>query len=821
MKKILGILLVMLILCMPVYGKSRIDELQLMELGEKVTTGQVAYNGEKYIYVAPKISKVYISKDGRQWEENEARYEAYPMEYFVSNLKEVLWDKKQFVAVTEHGIITSTDGIEWKERPLIDSKGKKIYFDISDLAYINGIYSLVGTPAPEDDNYVGLYFAEAGFLYSNDLLTFYEGTAKDVGISFGGTRPVEQVIHANGKILGFGTDETVMISQDGKHWQGYKGTFVGGKGIWDGQKYVTALGKSIWTSKDGVNWKEVYQAKHTAAPYLRQVTFNGHAYIATGDAVGKNAKQDWIYYYSTNGIEWEERILPGGNMNVYDAYGTKDGFIVGGNKLYHLQTSGDVKGQGGSNVYVPKLVSKPEGYGIKSTQTNESVRQITKSYYTHMMAVTDQNNLYEWGNNLMTEGQASIGVPRKVLSNVKKAIEAFSHAGAITYNNELYMWGSNDGQAIIDLGEMHVPYPVKVMEGVEDAAISSGTTYVVKDNGDLLVKGRYSEKHAMFGQVYGSATRVYYDEYTKIAENVRRIETEGYTNAYITKNNELYMWGWNDAGELGLGHYEDQMKPIKVMDNVKDVKLDTGRTLVLTQKGEVYAFGNVGEILGLDNEKVNKPHKIATNIKQIDQKDGRFMMVNSKNELLQWRFKDYVNGKSTYDRGILTHKNIQQGIADGMQPMILTTNGEIIMLGANNEVGQLGDGTTEGQWEKQNVKISSFKPRQLPSADYIQKNSLQALYYNGKKVIDKGIFKWNGKTYVAIKELVNAKVLELYPNTLFGEYTLVSTKTNRKATFTYPIVMEVGGRGYIPLRELTNELRMNLQTVAGGIEIIE
>lgn len=116
-------------------------------------------------------------------------------------------------------------------------------------------------------------------------------------------QPVEELLVGADKVLGFGTDETIMITKDGKSWDGKKGTFVGGKGIWDGRKYVTAYEDKIYTSQDGLLWKRVYKCKNVAAPRLGQVTYNGIHYIATGTVDGKNSKRDWIYRC------WEQNLF--------------------------------------------------------------------------------------------------------------------------------------------------------------------------------------------------------------------------------------------------------------------------------------------------------------------------------------------------------------------------------------------------------------------------------------------------------------------------------------------------------------------------------
>lgn len=708
--------------------------------------------------------------------------------------------------------MTSADGINWTGKTLKDKNGKQLNYFLDDIAYINGVYSIVGSPKDESLK-VGenLQFVNAGFLYSVDLETFFTAEAKGVGQSNGGTRPVERILQGNGKLLGFGSDETIMASKDGKSWRGQQGTFVGGEGVWDGKQYLTARNNTIWSSTNGVTWKEVYKVKNGSAPFLRGVYYNGHAYVATGENQGNNSKQDWIYYFSKDGVTWEERILAEGNVNVVDVQATKDGFIVAGNKIYYLQTSGSITGNSGSNTYVKPVFNKPTGYGKLSTQTKESIRAIAVGRDDHYMALSHNNNLYEWGRNLSKTDRA-IGLPRMVLSNVKKAIPSSSHAGAITMNNELYLWGTNENQEILESGQVKIEYPIKVMDHVVDAALGYKTTYVVKENGDLYGKGRIVVNNEVWGKRYGIATERYYDTYTKIASNVRSVMTDRTTTAYITKNNELYMWGHNDYGQLGIGNVVDQMDPVQVMTQVKDVQMGSNRTFVLTQKGELYAFGRVGKMLGLGYDEVKRPYKMLTGIKQVQVYGNDIIIIKNNNDLLEWR---------SYAKPQVIYKNVQQAGRDMMHRVILTMQGDILVDSGDNSLGAFGDGTTKDNYNRNidYVKVKGFTRRQVPSEAYIKKHSTSSLFRGGNKIASNAVFAYNGKSYISLRALIDAGMITVQNNS-FDEYIIVDKKTNRKVVLHRQELMEVGGRSYIPVRDLTTQLKLSITNVAGGINIL-
>ncbi|CAH1230080.1 RPGR [Branchiostoma lanceolatum] len=69
--------------------------------------------------------------------------------------------------------------------------------------------------------------------------------------------------------------------------------------------------------------------------------------------------------------------------------------------------------------------------------------------------------------------------------------------------------------------------------------------------------------------------------------------------ALITDNGRLYTFGSNDWGQLGLGHTKTAAKPscVKSLKHEKAKLVACGRshTLVATEDGKLYAFGNNGE----------------------------------------------------------------------------------------------------------------------------------------------------------------------------------------------------------------------------------
>ncbi|WED43684.1 RCC1 domain-containing protein [Legionella cardiaca] len=72
----------------------------------------------------------------------------------------------------------------------------------------------------------------------------------------------------------------------------------------------------------------------------------------------------------------------------------------------------------------------------------------------------------------------------------------------------------------------------------------------------------------------------------------------------LTNNGQVYSWGLNDAGQLGLGHTDYQSTPqlITHLENITHIFAGSDVSFCISEKRQVYAFGaNICGNLGLGN----------------------------------------------------------------------------------------------------------------------------------------------------------------------------------------------------------------------------
>ena len=228
----------------------------------------------------------------------------------------------------------------------------------------------------------------------------------------------------------------------------------------------------------------------------------------------------------------------------------------------------------------------------------------------HTAAITDSGELWTWGSN--GHGELGIGdttdrhAPVKVSVNGQKIVAVAAgdfHTAAITDSGELWTWGSNGlGELGIDTTDRHAPVKVSV-NGQKIVAVAAGYwhTAAITDFGELWTWG--SNGHGRLG--IGDTTSRYAP--VKVSVNGQKIVSVAagaFHTAAITDSGELWTWGYNAYGQLGVDTTQDRHAPVKVSVNgQKIVAVAAGEdhtTAAITDSGILWTWGyNVDGELGI------------------------------------------------------------------------------------------------------------------------------------------------------------------------------------------------------------------------------
>ncbi|HEX3029034.1 MAG TPA: stalk domain-containing protein [Clostridia bacterium] len=199
------------------------------------------------------------------------------------NLNSVAWVGDQYVAVgNEYTIVTSKDGIEWKQRY------EQLDIDLKSVCGNGKIMVAVGDSGMITTSYDGVKWTEQRSGCHNDL---------------------KNVVW-NGKEFLASGDSITCKSSDGLNWSKFAAKNHNYT-IWDGKKYISVgPNGSIYTSKDGISW---INTKGPSAKEIKSLAYNSKTYamletpnlIITSPDLTKWAKRVSSFAGQLNSITWD------------------------------------------------------------------------------------------------------------------------------------------------------------------------------------------------------------------------------------------------------------------------------------------------------------------------------------------------------------------------------------------------------------------------------------------------------------------------------------------------------------------------------------
>jgi len=211
----------------------------------------------------------------------------------------------------------------------------------------------------------------------------------------------------------------------------------------------------------------------------------------------------------------------------------------------------------------------------------------------------------------------------KVLAekNITDIVAGGMSTFAISNHNDtqtIYSWGCNDQGCLSRGNEETEVFPVEGLEGIHIVEVAAGDsiTAVLSDKGLVYACGTYRANNGIFGFDTASKEQRKFVKVEGI-KNVISIAAGANHIAAITVNGKLYTWGVGEHGELGRKIMERHKvgsslipRAINVSRGKKFVKVYAGgyHTFAVTSNNEVFTFGlnNYGQ-LGLGDE-ISREH---------------------------------------------------------------------------------------------------------------------------------------------------------------------------------------------------------------------
>ncbi|NXA64016.1 RPGR regulator, partial [Mohoua ochrocephala] len=170
------------------------------------------------------------------------------------------------------------------------------------------------------------------------------------------------------------------------------------------------------------------------------------------------------------------------------------------------------------------------------------------------------------------------------------------HTAIITGKGKLYMFGSNDwGQ--LGLGSKNTvskPTCVKALkpEKPKLAVCGRNHTLVYTEKGNVYAAGGNSEGQLGLGDTEERTTFHLISFFTN-QHKIKQLSAGSYTSAAVTEDGQLFVWGDNSEGQIGLADEASVSIPCKVDIGkpISSVSCGYYHSALITGDGELYTFG--------------------------------------------------------------------------------------------------------------------------------------------------------------------------------------------------------------------------------------
>ncbi len=273
----------------------------------------------------------------------------------------------------------------------------------------------------------------------------------------------------------------------------------------------------------------------------------------------------------------------------------------------------------------------------------------------------------------------------------------------------------------------------------------------------------------------------------------------GHRHTMLINQSELYGWGLNDDGQLGLGmsKYDHPNLPKKInLNNVVFVSCGACHTMAVTILGELYAWGsNLLGQLGLgarDNIYRNIPHKVnLCNVIEVNCGDFHTMAITTSNELYAWG--STYNGKLGLGELVLGNdiRNYRipqkvdlpnvMAVSCGADHTVAITIGRELHAWGSNTYGQLGLDDYNRQLLPKKINLQNVISVSCGDYHTMAITSDNELYVWGSNCRGQVDSRNDGQFLLQKVDLHNVGIFGYYPTVIrCGMYHSMATTTDRK-----------------------------------------
>jgi alpha-tubulin suppressor-like RCC1 family protein len=249
-------------------------------------------------------------------------------------------------------------------------------------------------------------------------------------------------------------------------------------------------------------------------------------------------------------------------------------------------------------------------------KTTNLTKLLTWPLGNRTLLLTQDSQIFVWGNN--GDGQLGLGdrtdrhAPVPLLfpfpSKIVHAVCGAYFSVAVDEEGSVWTWGSNtDGQLGRNTERRSTEVPQKVEELPEPIVdVACGWEHVLSlsKNGNIYVWGRNEDGKLGIGDKISRDHPV-----LNPFRGAKKVTCAGHHSFAIDEQNNLYGWGWNERGNLGQGrkHFREceTTTPELILQGVEEVCCGWGHNIALLEDGThlIWGLNRYGQ-LGLGDTEI-------------------------------------------------------------------------------------------------------------------------------------------------------------------------------------------------------------------------
>ena len=435
---------------------------------------------------------------------------------------------------------------------------------------------------------------------------------------------------------------------------------------------------------------------------------------------------------------------------------------------------------------------------IKDVYSNGNFKDIKTADF-HSLLLKDDGTLYSFGENSF--GQLGVGTDKvntsplqvKGVSNVVDFDTSNSHSIAATADGSVWVWGLNDYGQLYETNKSNILNPIKVNGLYDIVKVRAGNRFdlALDKNGAVWYWG-YNPKGQFDDELSGV---VFKPTIVKELKDIiiTDIEAGDSHSLVLTDSGTVYAWGNNEYGQIGDETLSTRYVPTKIssLSNVKYINAKGNTSSCITENGDAWLWGDYKYST---SSQATKPEKITgvSSPVSVEVNSNNIVEISEYNTLYFWggnKYGQLANG-STIDSSTFSNSytvsNIVKMATSPYNIFMIDKNGYVYATG-RNEIGQLGIGSTSS-YSTSVQRLSIFNDSQIDMV-YASRNSGEV---DTNTVVKLATDTLNAKIYYTTdgsdptdKSKLYSKPLTITEYTMIKAVTMKDGKYSAVSTFEY------------------------------------